>query len=57
MLPLPELQETPETHVGHSAEGTVEGTHIFITIQRQRNATKYIIISIYVKYNENNNKY
>ncbi|KAE9537302.1 hypothetical protein AGLY_006325 [Aphis glycines] len=24
MLPLPELQETPKTHVGHTAKGTVE---------------------------------
>jgi len=26
MLPVPELQETPKAHVGHTAEGTVEGT-------------------------------
>jgi len=46
MLPLSELQETPETHVGHSAEGTVEGTCIFITIYRQRNAIIYNHINI-----------
>jgi len=26
VLSVPGLQETPETHVGHAAEGTVEGT-------------------------------
>jgi len=26
MLPVPELQETPEAHVGHTTKGTVEGT-------------------------------
>lgn len=37
MLPVPELQETPEAHVGHTAEGTVEGTcRIIMTVETER---------------------
>jgi len=60
MLPVPELQETPKAHVGHTAKGTVEG---IIPVQQETAQCHYIIIiiiiiiTLYIKYNKNNNKY
>lgn len=56
MLPLPELQETPKTHVGHTAKGTVEGIYLYITSDGAMPLNNIIII-LYVKCNKNNNKY
>jgi len=56
MLPLPELQETPKAHVGHTTKGTVEGIYTCITIDGTMPSNNIIII-LYVKCNKNNNKY